>query len=314
MEVLHGVDELPAGLRLVLTIGVFDGVHRGHRRVLDETVRAATELDAVSVALTFEPHPAAVLRGSAPPLICDPIERMAHIARTGVGITVVQPFDRTFATQSPAEFLQRVARRRRLAGVVMTPESAFGRDRAGTLATVERLAGELSFRVVNVDPLRIGGQPVSSSRIRDLLARSRLRDVRQLLGRRYAVIGEVVHGDRRGQQLGYPTANLGLAPDVALPADGIYAALVSWGGADPLEPTRRATGVASLGVRPTFGAGARTLEVYIFDFDESLYGERLRLEFVRRQRGERHFSSADRLVHQMDRDAQRARKILAATP
>ncbi len=314
MELLLSVDELPAGLRFVLTIGVFDGVHRGHRRVLDETARAAAELSAVPVVLTFEPHPAAVLHGSAPPLLCDPRERLARIAQAGVGITVIQRFDRAFAAQSPAEFLARLARGRQLSGLVMTPESAFGRDRAGTLASVEQLAGQLGFRLVDVDPLRVAGQPISSSRIRDLLARGRLGEARRLLGRRYAVIGEVVHGDRRGHQLGYPTANLGLTPDVCLPADGIYAAWVSWGGTDPLDPEHRAGGVASLGVRPTFGAGARTLEAHIFDFDGTLYGQRLRLEFVRRQRGERHFGSVAGLVRQMERDARRARAILAIPP
>lgn len=312
MRVLASIDDLPAGLRFVLVVGVFDGVHRGHQRVIRATVNAAAELAALPVALTFDPHPSAVLRGSAPVLLCDLIERLAHLARLGIGITVVQPFDGQFADQPPDAFLRRLAAGRELAGLVMTPESAFGRDRAGALATVESLARPMGFRVFDVSQLTVAGAPISSTRLRESLARGRLAEVRRLLGRRYAVVGEVVAGDRRGRELGYPTANLRFDQPVALPVDGIYAVRVAWGGPDPLSPKRRADGVASLGVRPTFGGGARTLEVYLFDVDENLYGEWLRVEFVRRQRGERRFASADALVRQMNRDAARARQILAA--
>jgi riboflavin kinase/FMN adenylyltransferase len=312
MRVLTSVDDLPAGLRFVVVIGVFDGVHRGHQRVIDATVAAAAERAAVPVALTFDPHPLAVLRGSAPPLLCDPDERLAHLARLGIGISVVQPFDSQFADQPADAFLRRLADGRELRGLVMTPESAFGRDRAGALATIESLAEPMGFRVFQVEQLTVAGAPISSTRLRESLAGGRLAEVRRLLGRRYAVVGEVVTGDRRGRALGYPTANLRFDQPVALPVDGIYAVRVAWGGPDPLSPARRADGVASLGVRPTFGGGARTLEVYVLDLDEDLYGERLRLEFVRRQRGERRFSSAEALVRQMDRDAARARQLLAA--
>ena len=312
MRVLANLDDLPAGLRFVLVIGVFDGVHRGHQRVLGATVRASRELAAQAVALTFDPHPQAILRGSSPPLLCDPAERLAHLARLGMDATVVQRFDRQFADQPPEAFLRRLAADRELAGVVMTPESAFGRDRAGALATIESLAPSMGFRVVKVDHLTVAGAPISSTRLRESLSRGRLADVWRLLGRRYAVVGEVVAGDRRGRALGFPTANLRFDQPVALPPDGIYAVRVAWGGPDPLSPARRADGVASLGIRPTFGGGARTLEVYLFDVDEELYGQRLRLEFVRRQRGERRFASPDALVRQMERDAARARVLLAA--
>jgi riboflavin kinase / FMN adenylyltransferase len=312
MRVLATIDDLPAGLHFVLVIGVFDGVHRGHQRVIGATVNAARELAAVPVALTFDPHPSAVLRGKPPPLLCDPTERVAHLARLGMGITVVQPFDRQFADQPPDAFLRRLAAGRELAGLVMTPESAFGRDRAGALETIERLAEPMGFQVFQVEQLTVGGTPISSTRLRESLSRGRLAEVHRLLGRRYAVVGEVVAGDRRGRALGFPTANLRFEQPVALPVDGIYAVRVAWGGPDPLSPTRRADGVASLGVRPTFGGGARTLEVYLFDVDEELYGEQMRLEFVRRQRGERRFKSAEALIRQMNRDAARARQLLAA--
>jgi len=171
----------------------------------------------------------------------------------------------------------------------------------------------MKFRVVQVNRLESEGGTLSSTRLRTLLGDGRLADVRRLLGRRYAVTGTVVKGDRRGWTLGYPTANLEFSSPVALPPNGVYAVRVGWGGESPLEPAHTSDGVASLGVRPTFGGGARLLEVHLFDFDGDLYGMDLRVEFVRRLRGEKKFSTVPALVRQMDRDAARARSILNGT-
>jgi riboflavin kinase / FMN adenylyltransferase len=311
MQIVQGIEALPAGLRFAATLGIFDGVHRGHRHVLEETVRVARRTSAEPVVITFEPHPAAVLRGSAPPSLCAPEERLAHFAGTGVGTTVVQPFDHQFAAQTAEQFLRRLAEGRDLAAMIMTAESAFGHDREGTLVEVRRLSTLLDFEVVEASQLVLGEGPVSSSRIRQLLADGRLAAAARLLGRRYAVTGEIVHGDGRGRKLGYPTANFGFEGEVALPPNGIYAVRLAWAGGNTRTPRRRAEGVASLGVRPMFGSGQRVLEAYLFDVDEDLYGERMRLEFVRRQRGEKRFSSVGELISQMDRDAERARAILA---
>lgn len=311
MRVLQSIDELPADLGFALTIGMFDGVHRGHQRAIGTLVRAARQQKAEAVVLTFDPHPARVLRGSAPPLLCSPAEKLARLAQLGVDTTVVQPFDTAFADQSPDAFLGRICAHRRLLALVMTGESAFGRDRTGILTRVRELASKMKFRAVEVARLASDGETVSSTRLRAQLADGRLADVRRMLGRRYAVTGRVVKGDQRGRTLGYPTANLSFAAPVALPPDGVYAVRVGWGGEDPLVPARTADGVASLGVRPTFGGGARVLEVHLFDLDENLYGEDLRVEFVRRLRTEKKFGSADALVRQMDRDARRAKSVLA---
>jgi riboflavin kinase/FMN adenylyltransferase len=311
MKRLRSIDALPKGLRFVIAIGVFDGVHRGHRRVMAALRRAAARYDAQAVVLTFDPHPAQVLRGSAPPKLCDLEERLAMLADQGVAITVVQPFTQRFSDQAPEAFLERLGRDRQLKALVMTAESAFGRDRAGGLAAIRRLAPAMGFKVIEVDRLAKEGATVSSTGLRNLLSEGQLAAVRRLLGRRYAVVGRVVRGDRRGRELGYPTANLAFDEPVALPSDGVYAVRAGWGGRDVLKPTHRADGVASLGVRPTFeDAGARRLEVHLFDVDENLYGKRLRVEFVRRLRGEKRFSSAAALVRQMDRDSARARLVL----
>ncbi|HET7676238.1 MAG TPA: riboflavin biosynthesis protein RibF [Candidatus Limnocylindrales bacterium] len=312
MELHHSIDRLPAGLRFVATVGVFDGLHRGHLAVLRGLRRFATRLgEAAPVVVTFEPHPDVVLRGAPPPLLCDPAERLARMAEAGMAHAVLQPFDAGFAAQSPEAFLRRLAAGRTLAGLVMTPESAFGRDRTGTLEAVEGLSRSMGFQVGRVAPLESGGERVSSGRIRALVAAGQLAAAARLLGRRHAVVGQVVRGDSRGRALGFPTANLAFAAAVALPPDGIYAVRCSWAGPDPLHPARRANGVASLGVRPTFGGGERVLEVFLLDFEGDLYGERLRVEFVRRQRGEHRFRDAAALVAQMHRDEARARAILA---
>jgi riboflavin kinase/FMN adenylyltransferase len=313
VEILEGVDSIPSGLRFVATLGVFDGVHVGHRVVLDETIRAARTLGAASVVITFRPHPEAVLRGRAPAVVCDPIEKAARIAGEGIDILAIQSFDHAFSEQSAEAFVDRLRTGRDLAGLVMSSESAFGHDRAGTTATLRRLADTEGWTLAEVPTLERGHERVSSGRIRALVEEGSLGAAARLLGRPYAVIGEVVHGDARGRELGFPTANLYFAHEVALPPNGIYAVRVGWGGEDPLEPLHRADGVASLGVRPTFGEGRRLLEVYLLDFDGDLYGQRLRVEFVRRQRGEKRFNSVEALIVQMGSDVDRARTILRGT-
>lgn len=312
MQLIAGVDALPVGLRFVATLGIFDGMHRGHRAVLAATAREAAALGAEPVVITFDPHPESVLRGTTPPLCCDAQEKLARIGQGGIGMVVVQPFDRDFSQQTAEAFVERLRRGRDLAGLVMSSESAFGHDRAGTAATLRSLAGREGWRLVELPTLERAGGRISAGRIRELVEAGRLRAASDLLGRPYAVTGEVVHGDARGRELGFPTANLRFPADVALPPNGIYAVRVGWGGDDPLNPEHSADGVASLGVRPTFGGGNRLLEVHLLDFDGDLYGENMRVEFVRRQRGEKRFPSAEALIEQMNRDKQRARRILSA--
>jgi riboflavin kinase/FMN adenylyltransferase len=310
MEHQHDLAALPAGLRFAATVGVFDGLHRGHMAVLEALVQLARRESAAPVVISFEPHPEVVLRGSAPPLLCDPAEREARLADIGVAHLVVQPFDAVFAARSAASFVELLVLERDLVALVMTSESAFGRGREGTAQVVRALGVQMEFRVEEVPPVIGGGAPISSSRIRALLAAGRLADAAHLLGRRTAVTGGVVRGDGRGRDLGFPTANLAFAEAVALPPDGIYAARVGWGGDDLLRPRRRARSVVSLGTRPTFGGGDRVLEVHLLDLDEDLYGQRLRVEFVRRQRRQRRFETVPALVAQMARDVERARVIL----
>lgn len=311
MRVYRDMDALPARSRLAVTLGVFDGMHRGHTMLLGELVRGARAWDAEPTVITFEPHPDVVLRGAAPPLLCDPAERLARLEEARVEHAVLQRFDEAFRQQTPEQFLRRLRTGRTLAGLVMSPESAIGRGRSGTPEVLREIGARDGFRVGLVEAFEIGGERVSASRIRAELAAGRLPSARRMLGRDPSAVGTVVRGDGRGRLLGYPTANLAFEEPVALPSDGIYAVEVSWGGRDLLHPARRAGGVASLGVRPTFEPGARVLEVYLLDVDEDLYGRQLRVAFVRRQRGERRFPSAQALIEQMGRDTLRAREILS---
>ena len=311
MAQLRSLDDLPRELRFAAGVGVFDGVHVGHCRFVTELGNAARNADAKSVAITFDPHPRAVLADGAPPLLCDLEERVARLERAGLDFVVVQPFDRAFSELSAEVFVDRLADGRDLAALALTRGAALGHGRAGTIEALERLGARRDFRMIPVEPVTVGRQRVSSSRIRRAVAAGHLAEARTLLGRPHAVRGEVIHGDGRGRALGYPTANLAFAAPVALPPNGIYAVRASWGGR-VLRPARRAEGVASLGVRPTFGPGDRVLEVFLLDFDELIYGERLRVEFVRRQRGERKFSGIEPLVRQMAIDVERARAILAS--
>jgi riboflavin kinase/FMN adenylyltransferase len=190
-RVVDDIDDLDPGLRFVATVGVFDGVHLGHVHVLERLRDLAAELGAVPVAITFEPHPQAVITGRAPDLICDPREKLERMLDAGAEVIVVQRFDEAFRSQTAEQFLDRLARGRELAGLVMSHESAFGRDRQGTVETVQRLAARDSWRLVEVDTLEVDGAPVSSSRIRSALAAGDLAAAERLLGRRYRVPGRL---------------------------------------------------------------------------------------------------------------------------
>lgn len=312
MRLVHGLEALSGGLRLCITVGVFDGLHRGHMELLGRLVRTAREYRAEATVIGFDPHPDALLRGRAPSLLSDPAETLERLSRAGVTITVVEPFDEALRDQTAEHFLVRVAMGRSLAAIVMSSESAFGRARGGTPLALRRMGLERGWSVVEVPALSLRGGRVSSGRIRQLVEAGRLAQAGALLGRPYAVVGEVVHGDGRGRELGYPTANLAFGQPVCLPPDGVYAVRASWGGQTPLTPVHTADGVASLGVRPMFGGGARVLEVHLLDRDVDLYGVRLRVEVVRRLRGQRRFGSIEGLIVQMDRDVVRTRKVLGA--
>ena len=232
VRLLGDIDELPAGLRFVATVGVFDGVHLGHVHVLEGLSRLATALGAVPVAVTFEPHPQAVITGRVPDLICDPDEKLVLMGEAGADLVVVQRFDEAFRAQTADEFLDRLGRGRDLAGLVMSPESAFGRDRQGTIETVRRLADQDGWQLVEIDTLEIDGARVSSGRIRELVAAGDLSAAAHLLGRRYAITGRVVVTGPEARVL-VPAASY------AMPPAGAYAVAVTSGRGGGQRAVRR---------------------------------------------------------------------------
>jgi riboflavin kinase / FMN adenylyltransferase len=252
VRLLDDVDHIPVGLRFVATVGVFDGVHLGHVHVLEALHALADERGAVPVAITFEPHPQAVITGRTPELICDPNEKVARMGEAGAEVVVVQRFDEAFRSQTAEEFLGRLGRGRDLAGLVMSPESAFGRDRQGTVDTVRRLAARDGWRLVEIDTVEIDGARVSSGRIRELVAAGDLQGAERLLGRRYALSGVAVRdGD------GWWRLELG-AP-FTMPPVGSYAIEASWQAPRQVGDDPQATATIEAGLAIVDGYGVARL-------------------------------------------------------
>ncbi len=294
----------------VVTLGVFDGVHRGHRHLLASTAAAAREREAAAVALVFDPHPdEVILPGTTVPRLLPPKLTLERLNGSGIDHAVILAFDDELRSLAPEDFCTALSPGIELRGVVMTPDSAFGRGRSGTPVRVAEIGAERGFDVVTVQPLVLDGAPVSSSRIRSMLGDGDVTSASALLGAPPLLQGTVIHGDRRGRELGFPTANLGFEYAPALPALGIYLGrvLVADRGVGPGHPA-----LVSVGVRPTFHDDGRVLvEVYLLDWDGDLYDAILTVELDVRLREERRFSSVDELVTQMRADEAEARLRLA---
>lgn len=288
----------------VVTPGNHDGVHRGHRRLIEAARELAGGAHRVT-ALTFDPHPARVLAPSRAPELLTQIERRVELLkRAGCDDVEVLRFDRDLAAKTPEEFVNGVLLDRLSArGVVVGPDFRFGKGRAGDVSVLRSLGERLGYEVRSVGPVEHEGEVVSSTRIRAAVRDGDVAMATALLARVHEVAGEVVKGHQRGRTIGFPTANLAPEP-VLMPADGVYAVIARVDG----ELVR---GVANLGVRPTMEAG-RSAEVHLFDFDRDIYGATMRVGFVARLRGEEKFDGLDALKAQIARDASDARAQLEA--
>ncbi len=308
--VTRSIDDLPPIGPAVVTMGVFDGVHRGHALLFDATLDAAAGAGATSVALVFDPPPAEVLQpGVAIPRLAPLEENVERIARLGVRHVLPVRFDASLRELSPEAFLARLGAAIDLRGLVMTTESAFGRDRAGTIERMREIGVQAGFEVTGVDPLQVAGERLSSSRIRALVASGQVEAAADLLGHPPVLIGRVIRGDGRGRDLGFPTANLAFDYLPVLPPLGIYVGTVSVAerNVGPQHPA-----LVSIGVRPTFhDGGALLVEVYLLDWGGDLYDARLRLDLLRRLRDEQRFDDVEALVRQMRADEVQAREWLA---
>ncbi|MGH7569077.1 MAG: bifunctional riboflavin kinase/FAD synthetase [Gemmatimonadales bacterium] len=290
----------------VVTVGTFDGLHRGHRAVLEEIVRRARARNLASLLVTFDPHPLEVLNpAAAPRLLTLPDEKREILTQTALDQVVLLPFTQELARLSAEEFVDRVLRERHgMRELVVGYDHGFGRGRTGDVDAVREMGAREGFAVDVVDAVRDDGQPISSSLIRTAVAHGDLAAAERWLGRPYSVLGVVERGVGRGRTIGVPTLNLAApVPRKLLPPDGVYAVRVAhragrWGG------------MMNQGPRPTFGVAARGLEIHLFGFSGELYGETVTVEWVRRLRDVRTFASRDALVAQLARDRKAAEASL----
>jgi riboflavin kinase / FMN adenylyltransferase len=301
MKIFHGTENANILRPTVLTLGVFDGLHLGHQQIMQTVVERAKAVDAVATAITFDPHPRAVLHPeTAPPLLQTLDQRLAAFEVLGIEQAIVIRFNKDFAAQEAEDFLRNVIYERLQAKEVYLGKGfEFGKNRKGNIELLRKISAELGFFADEVPEVRLRGRRISSSRIRELLREGKVNLARRMLGRPYGIEGQIVRGVQRGRTIGFPTANLRPVNRV-VPKFGVYATATLING-----EWRRS--ITNVGVRPTFENEAEpSIESYIFDFDGDLYGDVLRVRFLHRIRDERKFSGIDELKSQIQKDTRRA--------
>jgi riboflavin kinase/FMN adenylyltransferase len=303
-----------------LTIGFFDGVHRGHRYLIDQASTTARQEGLRAVLLTFYPHPSVVLRGAEPFYLSTREEKIALLSGLDLDLIVIQPFTPGLAQTRANQFVDRLIEQIGMVELWVGPDFALGYRREGDIPFLCQMGDERGFAVNVVNRLQLDGSPISSSRIRQALRQGDVTLAARYLGRPYCLQGAVVIGAQRGRSLGFPTANVEMPMERAIPANGVYAA---WARLRT-EPARsssesalrerledeRHRAVVNIGTRPTFDSGPRTVEAHLLDFDRNIYGQRLTLDFVTRLRPEQRFNGVKALVAQISRDIERARRLL----
>ncbi len=302
------IDDELAVLRVerdsMLTIGVFDGVHRGHRRLLAKLVDQARRAGRSAGVVTFRNHPASVLRADFQPHYLTTLEDRLHLLRaTGVDFVAPVTFDTELSRLDARAFAERLVSALRMRGLVVGADFAMGHGRGGDSTALARLGQELGFSVQAVDLLADGPLTVKSTSIRRALADGDVETVARMLGRNFTIQGVVAEGERRGRELGFPTANLETPPGLAVPANGIYAA---WAYFDD----ERRMAAVSIGVNPTFGENPRAIEAYLLEYQGDLYGKTMRLEFVAYLREELKFDTVEALITRMREDVRKTKEIL----
>lgn len=288
-----------------LTIGVFDGVHRGHQAILRRLVDGAHAAGSSAVVLTFSSHPAVVLGHSKLKYLTTPEERAELLGGLGVDLVITHPFDEKVAGLSAAEFMAPLKTRLGLSRLLIGYDFALGKGREGTATRLSEIGGEMRYKVEVVEAVSDESGVISSSAIRKLISVGKVAEAEEMLGHFYALSGPVIHGDARGKSIGIPTANIDFDPRKALPANGVYAC---WTTVDGL----RNCSVANIGLRPTFPGGdpSPRVETHLMDFDRDLYGRTIKLEFTARLRDEMKLPSVDALIAQIKIDIRTAESLL----
>jgi riboflavin kinase/FMN adenylyltransferase len=286
-----GVD-VPAA-DVVLTIGTFDGVHRGHQYLIRRMVQHAHTTARLAVVLTFAPHPRAVLHPELPTsYLCSSEERFQRLRELGLDQVVVARFDHNLAQIPAQEFVRGLYDQLRMRELWVGKDFTLGREREGSAAKLQALGAQMGFLVYIISPLLDDNYPINSTRIRQLLLEGAVDEAARLLGRRYELGGSVIPGRHVGRTLGIRTANIACDPERVIPANGVYAVWAEIGGS-------RYKGVVNIGIRPSFGLSERLLEVHVLDYDTELYGQELKIGFARRLRTEQLFASVNELVVQV---------------
>ena len=288
----------------VLTIGVFDGLHAGHRYLLEELRQQAAEENLLSAVVTFNPHPQSVLHPQNQLLWLNDVEDRAEALQAlSIDIVTVLTFTPELARLSARDFMSLVKKYLRMRTVMVGPDFTLGRSREGNIDLLRTLGREMEFNVEVVSPYTVNGEIVSSTLIRQALAQGDMEKVRRLMGRYFHLRGKVVSSDKRGQSLGFPTANLDMKPQQALPGNGIYATITHTDGKQFLSAT-------NVGIRPTFGEGEKRVETHLLNYEGDLHGKEIKVEFVQKLRDEQRFSSPEELKAQLARDVQEVETIL----
>lgn len=305
MQVISDLGQANIEADTALTVGSFDGLHRGHQRLFRELIARAKAEGMLSAAVTFYPHPRVVLQPDVQPIYLTTDAERARILETlGLDLLVLIAFTRELAATPAGDFVRQLVRELRMRELWVGPGFALGRGREGKIPALLRWGETLGYTLKSVPPVYDNGEPISSTRIRSLLADGQVDRAAEMLGRYYALSGMVLHGAQRGRRLGFRTANLRVPIERASPADGVYAV---WAIVDD----ERYPGVANIGIRPSFDAGERLLETHLIGFEDDLYDRHLRIEFVRFLRGEQRFESAAALTAQVQEDIRLATRILA---
>ncbi len=305
MILAHSLEELNLE-KSWLTIGVFDGVHRGHQQIIQKLVAGAHAAGEAAVVVTFWPHPGTVLTGHEVKCLTMPDERSALLGALGVDVVVAQAFSRELANTSAADFVERMKKHLGFDHLLIGYDFALGKGREGNAARLAQMGKSLGYETDVIPALSDESGVISSTEIRKLVATGDVADAGALLGHCYDLHGPVVHGDGRGKKLGFPTANIRYPQEKILPANGVYACRVWVDG-------QSYAGAVNVGVRPQFHdkAGAPLVEAYILDFDRDIYDQDVRVEFVERLREEKKFASVDGLIEQMHKDVERTREIVS---
>jgi riboflavin kinase/FMN adenylyltransferase len=288
-----------------LTIGMFDGVHAGHRYLLEKLQQRAAEKDLLSGVVTFSPHPQSVLHPhNQLPWLSSLEDRIRAFQELGVKIVTVLTFTPKVAQLSAREFMSLVKKQLRMRGIMVGPDFTLGRGRQGNIDLLRSLGREMEFSVEVIPPFTINGEVVSSTLIRQALAQGDMKKVERLMGRYFYLGGKVITSDKRGRVLGFPTANLDIKPQQALPGNGIYATIAQVDG-------KQFSSATNIGIRPTFGEGGKTVETHLLNYKGDLYGKDMKLEFVQKLRDEQRFPSSEELKVQIEKDVREVEAILA---